>query len=147
MNASATETGMKLRSFLFYCGAIAVTFMFWWSGFTKLADFPQTLGEMAHFGLHPPWLFAVGTIVIQLAGSALLIGGGRFAWLGAAPLALFTLASIPIAHHFWDMSPEMAFGERLIAEEHVTVIGGLIVAALLAPEMGPQWRFGKGARS
>src|SRR5258707_7559935 len=121
--------------------------MFWWSGFTKLANFQQTLGEMAHFGLNPPWLFAVGTIVIQLAGSALLIGGGRFAWLGAAPLALFTLTSIPIAHHFWDMSPEMAFGERLIAEVHVTVIGGLILAALLARGIGPLWRVGRRSRS
>ena len=140
MNASATEKSMKLRSFLFYCGAITVTFMFWWSGFTKLADFPATLGEMAHFGLNPPWLFAVGTIVIQLAGSALVIGGGRFAWLGAVPLALFTLASIPIAHHFWDMSPGMAFGERLIAEEHLSVVGVLLEKAMLSLDMGPQLR-------
>jgi transmembrane protein len=147
VNASATETSTKLRSLLFYSGAIAVSFMFWSSGIAKLAHFGATLGEMAHFGLNPTWLFAAGTIVIQLAGSALLIFGGRYAWLGAAALALFTLASIPLAHDFWNMPKEIAFGERLIAEEHISVIGGLIVAAVLAREMGPQWQLHKGARS
>jgi len=125
---------------LFYIGAIAATFMFWSSGLGKAAHFADTLGEMAHFGLNPPWLFAVGTIGVQLAGSALVIVGGRFAWIGAAALALFTLATIPLAHAFWTLPPEAAFGERLIAEEHISVVGGLIVAALLAREHGPQWR-------
>ena len=125
---------------LFYIGAVAATFMFWTSGFSKAAHFGDTLGEMAHFGLNPPWFFAVGTIVTQLAGSALVIFGGRYAWLGAAALALFTLASIPIAHDFWNMPPQAAFGERLIAEEHVSVVGGLMIAALLARNYGPQWQ-------
>jgi len=127
-------------SALFYVGALAVTYMFWQSAFTKSTDFAQTLAEMAHFGLNPPWLFAAGTIAVQLAGSALVVLGGRYAWLGAGALALFTLASIPLAHDFWNMPPQAAFGERLIAEEHVSVIGGLIGAALLAREYGPQWR-------
>jgi transmembrane protein len=125
---------------LFYVGAIAATFMFWSSGLGKAAHFADTLGEMAHFGLNPPWLFAVGTIGVQVAGSALVIVGGRYAWIGAAALALFTLATIPLAHAFWTLPPEAAFGERLIAEEHISVVGGLIVAALLAREHGPQWR-------
>jgi transmembrane protein len=128
---------------LFYVGAIAATFMFWSSGLGKAAHFADTLGEMAHFGLNPPWFFAIGTIALQLAGSALVIFGGRYAWLGAAALALFTLATIPLAHAFWTLPPEAAFGERLIAEEHLSVVGGLIVAALLARAHGPQWRLRK----
>jgi len=125
---------------LFYIGAVAATYMFWSSGFGKAAHFADTLGEMAHFGLNPAWFFAIGTIVVQLAGSALVIFGGRYAWIGAAALALFTLATIPLAHPFWALPPEAAFGERLIAEEHVSVVGGLIVAALLARIYGPQWQ-------
>ena len=125
---------------LFYTGAIAVTYMFWRSGLAKLWNFPATLGEMAHSGLYPPWLFAVGTIALQLVASALVIIGGRLAWFGALPLALFTLATIPLAHNFWTMPNEAAFGERLIAQEHISVVGGLLVAALLARKYGPQWR-------
>lgn len=124
---------------LFYVGAIAVTFMFWSSGIAKAAHFSGTLGEMAHFGLQPAWFFAAGTIALQLAGSALVVLGGRFAWLGAAALALFTLATIPLGHAFWTLPPEAAFGERLIAEEHLSVVGGLMLAALLAKLYGPKW--------
>ena len=118
--------------FFFYLGAVVVTYMFWWSGLTKLWDLPGTQAEMAHFGLNPPWLFALATIAVQLAGSALVIFGGRFAWLGAAPLALFTLATIPISHDFWNMQGQAAFLEKLWAQEHISIVGGLILAAILA---------------
>jgi len=124
---------------LFYIGAVVATFMFWSSGLGKTVNFADTLGEMAHFGLNPPWFFAVGTIALQFVGSALVVFGGRYAWLGAAALALFTLATIPLAHDFWNMPPQAAFGERLIAEEHLSVVGGLLLAALLARNYGP-WR-------
>jgi transmembrane protein len=121
---------------LFYIGAVAATFMFWSSGIAKTAHFSETLGEMAHFGLNPPWVFALGTIALQLVGSALVVLGGRFAWLGAAALALFTLATIPIGHAFWNLPPQAAFGERLIAEEHLSVVGGLVLAAALGRGYG-----------
>jgi len=131
---------LRPQSLAFYAGAVVLTFMFWSSGFAKTVHFADTLGEMTHFGLNPPWLFAVGTITTQLAGSALVIAGGRYAWIGAAALALFTLASIPIGHAFWKVPPQAAFGERLIAEEHLSVVGGLLLAALFARNYGPQWR-------
>ena len=87
---------------------------------------------MAHFGFNPPWLFAIATIAVQLVGSALVIFGGRYAWLGAAALALFTLATIPLAHDFWNMQGQAAFVEKLWAQEHVSVVGGLILAAIVA---------------
>ncbi len=116
----------------FYLAAGLLTCMFWWSAITKLWDLPATEAEMAHFGLNPPWLFALGTIAVQLAGSALLILGGRLAWPGAAALALFTLATIPISHDFWNMQGEAAFLEKLWAQEHLSIVGGLMIAAMLA---------------
>jgi len=110
-------------------GAIAVTSIFWWSGLVKLWDFEATQAEMAHFGLRPPGLFALGTIGLQLAGSALILRGGRYAWIGAGALAAFTLATIPLAHHFWTMDGQQAFLEKTIAQEHLAVVGGLILAA------------------
>jgi len=127
------RVGALLQSpWLFYIGAMVVTYMFWWSGFTKLWDFPGTQAEMAHFGLNPPWLFALATIAVQLAGSALAIFGGRYAWLGAAALAFFTLATIPMAHDFWNMVGQAAILEKLWAQEHISIVGGLILAAILA---------------
>jgi len=131
---SVASAGRALlgRPFFFYLGAVALTCMFWWSGLTKLWDLPGTQAEMAHFGLNPPWLFALATIAVQLVGSALVIFGGRFAWLGAAALAVFTLATIPVSHDFWNMAGEAAFLEKFWAQEHTLVVGGLILAATLA---------------
>lgn len=116
---------------LYYAGAAALTSVFWWSGLVKLIDFGGTQAEMAHFGLNPPAIFALATIGLQLGASALIVFGGRYAWLGAAALACFTLATIPLAHDFWNRIGEIAFLEKTIAQEHVSVIGGLVLAAVL----------------
>src|SRR5262245_25959733 len=134
LNRILATTGRALTGspFLFYVGAGALTYMLWWSGLTKLFNFAGAQAEMAHFGLNPPWFFAVATVVVQLAGSALVIFGGRFAWCGAGVLALFTLGTIPIAHDFWNLEGQAAFIEKLWSQEHVSVVGGLVVAAILA---------------
>jgi transmembrane protein len=120
------------RPFFFYLAAALATYMFWWSALTKLWDLPGARAEMAHFGLDPPGFFAFATIVCQLAGSALVIFGGRFAWLGATVLALFTLGTIPVAHDFWNLEGQAAVVEKLWAQEHLSVVGGLLLAAILA---------------
>jgi len=83
---------------------------------------------------------AVAVIVVQLCGSAMIISG-KHAWLGAGALAIFTLLTIPIAHAFWLMSGEYAFIEMMFAFEHVTVIGGLMVAAVLSSREAASERF------
>jgi transmembrane protein len=125
------EKLLRARWF-FYVATTVLTFIFWGSGIAKLLDFKMAQGEMAHFGLNPPVLFAIATIVVQLGGSALLISGSRFAWLGAGALAVFTIATIPIAHRFWELTGEVAFLEKMFVFEHITVIGGLAVAAMAA---------------
>jgi transmembrane protein len=82
------------------------------------------------YGLEPAGLMAALTIALLLVGSALVIDG-RLAWLGAAMLGLFTLATIPLVHHFWTMTGDAAVQARLESEEHVTVIGGLILTSIL----------------
>ncbi|MBS1183027.1 MAG: DoxX family protein [Proteobacteria bacterium] len=107
---------------------IVLTLMFWLSGIAKLADFPATVAEMRHFGLEPAAPIAVAVIAVQLVGSALVISG-RHVWLGAGMLGVFTVLTIPIAHAFWTMDGEHAFFEMLVAFEHISVIGGLMVVA------------------
>ena len=117
---------------MFHIAALLATSVFWWSAFSKIADFAGAQAEMAHFGLNPPWLFAAGTIGLQLGGTALILFGGRWAWVGAVALALFTLSTIPLAHAFWNMSGHEAFLEKIIAQEHLSVVGGLLAAAVAA---------------
>ena len=113
------------------CAAILLTLPYWTSGIAKLLDFNGALGEAALFGLNPAWLVAVATIVVQLGGSALVILG-RQAWLGAGALGVFTALATLIAHPFWQVADPVArFHERNTFLEHVGLIGGLMVVAVL----------------
>ncbi|TCL67165.1 DoxX family protein [Rhizobium sp. BK251] len=110
---------------------VILTFVFWSSGLAKLIDFGGAVAEMERFGVTPAVPMAVAVIMVQLGGSALVISG-RFVWLGAGALGVFTALTIPIAHAFWTMTGEMAFLEMMFVFEHVTVIGGLMVVAILS---------------
>jgi transmembrane protein len=111
-------------------GRVLLTFLFWSSGLSKLVDFGAAQGEMAHFNLHPPAIYAVAVTAVQLIGSALIIWG-RLAWLGAGMLAVFTLLTIPIAHNFWTMPMPQLMTEMYVVVEHISVVGALILVSIL----------------
>ena len=112
--------------------ALVITHIFWWSGITKALSFDAAVAEMAHSGLRPPALFAVGVIGLQLLGSAVLIMGHRLSWLAALALGGFTLMTVPIAHPFWtrEAGPIRLLEQALVAD-HVAVVGGLLAAAMV----------------
>jgi uncharacterized membrane protein YphA (DoxX/SURF4 family) len=121
-----------LRSRWFPVAASALlTLPYWWSGLSKLADWQGALGEARHFGLEPAAAVAVLTILVQLGGSAALISG-RWAWLGAGALGVFTLLATLVAHGFWDAAdPAENAAQMRIFLEHMGLIGGLAVAAAM----------------
>jgi len=109
---------------------VLVTFVFWSSGLAKLFDFAGAATEMEKYGVLPAAPMAAVVIMVQLGGSALVISGWNV-WLGAGALGMFTALTIPIAHAFWGMTGEAAFFEMLFAIEHISVIGGLMLVAIL----------------
>lgn len=111
--------------------AAILTLPYWTSGIAKLFDFGGALGEARHFGLEPAALVVVLTIAVQIVGSLLVIIGQR-AWLGAGALGVFTGAATLIAHPYWQVADPVArFHERNTFLEHVGLIGGLMIAAIL----------------
>jgi len=111
--------------------AALLTLPYWTSGIAKLFDLGGALGEARHFGLEPAALVVGLTILVQIGGSLLIIIGWQ-AWLGAAALGVFTAAATLIAHPFWQVADPMArFHERNTFLEHVGLIGGLMLAAIL----------------
>jgi transmembrane protein len=111
--------------------AVLLTLPYWTSGVAKLFDLGGALGEARHFGLEPAALVVALTIAVQIGGSLLVILGRR-AWLGAGALGVFTAAATLIAHPFWQVADPMArFHERNTFLEHVGLIGGLMLAAVL----------------
>jgi uncharacterized membrane protein YphA (DoxX/SURF4 family) len=121
-----------LRSAAFGVAARAIlTLPYWWSGIAKLADLNGALAEAAHFGLKPAWLVVAATVLVQLGGSTLLILG-RVGWLAAGAIGVFTALATLIAHPYWTVADPM---ERFHAMntflEHVGLVGGLMLAAIL----------------
>lgn len=111
---------------------IALTCAFWWGGLGKLLDFQGAVGEAQHFGLAPAAVVAALTIAVELGASALLIVG-RWTWLAAGVLGVFTVLATLIAHSFWTFSdPAERFREFNIFLEHIGLVGGLALAAVLA---------------
>ena len=111
--------------------ATLLTLPYWTSGIAKLFDLAGALGEARHFGLEPAALVVAVTILVQIGGSLLIIVG-RQAWLGAGALGVFTAIATLIAHPFWQVADPMTrFHERNTFLEHVGLIGGLMLAAIL----------------
>ncbi|KIQ20489.1 DoxX family protein [Variovorax paradoxus] len=109
---------------------LALTFVFWSAGLAGIFDFPAKVAEMRQVGLSPAPAYAVAVTLVQLGGAALVISN-RWAWLGAGGLGVFLAMTIPIAHPFWTMSEPQRTFEFYVVLEHVSLIGGLMVAAAL----------------
>ncbi len=101
-------------------------------GVAKATDWPGAVAEQAHFGMTPPALWAALTIVVEIVGPILVLSG-RFVWFGAGMLSVFTLLAAVTANAFWSMPAGPA---RFMATnaffEHLGLIGGFVLAALLA---------------
>lgn len=100
-------------------------------GLVKLTDWPGAVAEQAHFGLHPPELWAALTILVELVGP-LLILLDRALWLGAGALSLFTVLAALIANDFWTMAGPERFMATNAFFEHLGLVGGFALAAMLS---------------
>jgi uncharacterized membrane protein YphA (DoxX/SURF4 family) len=101
-------------------------------GLVKLSDWPAAVAEQAHFGMHPPALWAALTIAVELIGPVLILAG-RLVWLGAGMLGVFTLLAAFVANAFWAMPPgQPRFMATNAFFEHVGLVGGFVLAALVA---------------
>lgn len=100
----------------------------------KMLDFPGALAEMAHFGLRPPLLFAIGVIVFELAASAAVISG-VLRRPAALALGAFTIAASLVALPFWTLP---AGHERMMATngffEHLGLASAFLLVALAAKD-------------
>jgi uncharacterized membrane protein YphA (DoxX/SURF4 family) len=100
-------------------------------GVVKLLDFPAAVAEQDHFGLHPGALWAAVTIAAELGGAALVISG-RLVWLGAGALGVLTAVAALVANDFWVLQGQARFAAMNAFFEHVGLIAGFVLAALIA---------------
>lgn len=101
-------------------------------GAIKASDWSGAVAEQAHFGMNPPALWAALTIAVEIIGSTLILTG-RLLWLGAGMLGVFTVLAAITANAFWAMPPGPdRFMATNVFFEHLGLVGGLILAAMMA---------------
>jgi uncharacterized membrane protein YphA (DoxX/SURF4 family) len=111
---------------------IALISAFLVGGIQKLVDFQGAVAEMAHFGLQPAWLWATAALLVELAGSALVIFG-RWVWLGAGGLGVLTAVAMVTANNFWSLTGHDRFMAWNAFFEHLGLIAGLVLVSVMAP--------------
>ena len=114
---------------------LVVTFVI--PGLMQGLQFKQAVGEFAFFHLSPPGAFVIASAVTLLLGSVLVVLGGRWTWLGAGALGIYVGLTILIVHHFWSMQGQQRTDEMRTALEHISLIGGLMVVAILGARTSP----------
>lgn len=112
---------------------VLITSAYWTSGIAKFANFPDAAREVADLGLPLPSLIAFLVIVVQLAGSLLIIFN-RYVLAASFVVAAFTLLATLLAHAFWAAPEGELLRQLAIFMEHMGLIGGFIVLGILAAE-------------
>ncbi|NIF54436.1 DoxX family protein [Burkholderia sp. Ax-1724] len=100
-------------------------------GVDKALHFDSAIAEQAHFGLHPPALYAALAVVVEIAGSLCVIFR-RYTWLGAGGLGMLTAVAMLVANDFWNQTGAARFTAFNSFFEHF----GLIAACVLVVMSG-----------
>lgn len=133
---TGSETPVAVESLLEWRGTwlvarVAIVTVYLVSAAAHLAGFNAAVAEQAQFGMPAPALMAVLTICVEVVGS-LLILSGRWVWLGAGMLGVFTALGAVLAHPFWTMQGDARFEAMATVLEHAGLVGGLVLVALVA---------------
>jgi putative oxidoreductase len=101
-------------------------------GWSKLTGFSGTVGYMAATGAPAPELSAIIAVVMELGvGLALVLG--FYARPLALVLAVYTLGTALIGHHFWNMTGAVAYDNMIHFYKNVSIIGGLLFLVVTGP--------------
>jgi uncharacterized membrane protein YphA (DoxX/SURF4 family) len=100
---------------------------------TKLSDLHTAALEQERAGLHPGLAWALLTIAVEVIGPMFVISG-RYVWLGTGMLGVFTGIANLLVNGFWEMAGEERFAATNSFFEHIALIAGFILAALVAEQ-------------
>lgn len=97
--------------------------MFGWS---KLTGFSGTVAYMTSSGAPVPQVSAIIAVVMELGvGVALLVG--FFTRPLALLLAVYTLGTAIIGHHYWNMTGAMQYDNMIHFYKNIALMGGLLL--------------------
>ncbi|OLL28518.1 hypothetical protein BTH42_27560 [Burkholderia sp. SRS-W-2-2016] len=122
----------KQKDVVVLVARILLMVLFVMFGWSKLTGFAGTVAYMASTGAPAPALSAVIAVVMELVvGVALLVG--FFTRPLALLLALYTLGTAVIGHHYWNMTGAMQYDNMIHFYKNIAIIGGLLLLCVTGP--------------
>ena len=109
-------------------GRFLITFLFLRSAFGKITGFTAVAGMMAKKGMPFAEVFLVGAIVLEIAGSLMILLGWH-ARVGALLLAIFLVPATVIFHNFWAIDPAQlreVVNQTNHFYKNVSILGALV---------------------
>jgi putative oxidoreductase len=101
-------------------------------GWSKLTGFSGTVAYMTQTGAPMPEISAVIAVVMEfVVGIAIVVG--FYTRPLAVLLALYTLGTAFIAHHYWTMSGMEQYVNMINFYKNVSIIGGLLLLSVTGP--------------
>jgi putative oxidoreductase len=101
-------------------------------GWNKLIDFSGTAAYMASEGLPLPTLAAAVVILMEFfVGLAIVLGFCTRPL--ALLLALYTLGTALVGHHFWTMAGADRMANEINFYKNLAIIGGLLLLCVTGP--------------
>jgi putative oxidoreductase len=117
---------------LILLGRVLLMILFVLYGWSKLTGFSATVGYMAAEGAPFPPLSAAVALLMELVVGLAIIAGFYTRPL-AFLLALYTLATALIGHHFWTMADAARAGAAINFYKNISIMGGLFLLCVTGP--------------
>jgi putative oxidoreductase len=101
-------------------------------GWSKLTGFSGTVAYMASEGLPLPTLVAAVVVIMEFfVGLAILLG--FYTRPLALLLALYTLGTALVGHHYWTMTGADQMANMINFYKNLAIIGGLLLLCVTGP--------------
>lgn len=112
-----------------FAARILLALIFVISGVGKVGGFQGTVGYIQSAGLPAADLLAIGAIVIELAGGAMLVLGWQARWAAAA-LFVYTLLAGLFFHAFWSAPADQAMLQQIQFLKNIAIMGGMLMVVV-----------------
>ena len=117
---------------LFLLARVLLMVLFVLFGWQKLVGFSGTVGYMTSVGAPVPTLSAVVAVVMEfVVGIAIIVG--FYTRPLALLLALYTLGTALIGHHYWTMTGMEQYANMINFYKNLSIMGGLLLLAAAGP--------------
>ncbi len=122
----------KIRDEAILAARLLLLALFLIFGWQKLTNFTGTVGYMTATGVPLPHIAAIVAIIVEVFVAAALVLG-----ICTRPLALlmavYTLATGFLAHHYWTMTGMARFENEINFYKNLSIIGGFLLLYVTGP--------------